>query len=154
MTSGGSDPFGREPVLSAPAYRLPIATVLEELQTDPEQGLSDARAAELLQRYGGNVLEERGRQSAYRLFLRQFQDLLIIVLMFAAALAWYLDDLRGASILAAIYNTMNERRREFAILRALGARRSTVSAACSLPSSSVSIHSRLSSSTDWVAFSE
>ena len=32
----------------------------------------------------------------------------------------------AASILASIYNTMNERRREFAILRALGARRGTV----------------------------
>ena len=32
----------------------------------------------------------------------------------------------SGSILASIYNTMNERRREFAILRALGARRATV----------------------------
>ena len=32
----------------------------------------------------------------------------------------------GGSILASLYNTMNERRREFAILRALGARRRTV----------------------------
>lgn len=32
----------------------------------------------------------------------------------------------AGSILASIYNTMNERRREFAIMRALGARRSTV----------------------------
>jgi putative ABC transport system permease protein len=32
----------------------------------------------------------------------------------------------AASILSSLYNTMNERRREFAILRALGARRSTV----------------------------
>ena len=32
----------------------------------------------------------------------------------------------AGSILASIYNTMNERRREFAILRALGARRTTV----------------------------
>jgi putative ABC transport system permease protein len=32
----------------------------------------------------------------------------------------------GAAILASIYNTMNERRREFAIMRAIGARRSTV----------------------------
>ncbi len=32
----------------------------------------------------------------------------------------------GAAILASIYNTMNERRREFAILRALGAKRSVV----------------------------
>lgn len=34
----------------------------------------------------------------------------------------------AGSILASLYNTMNERRREFAILRALGARRVTVSA--------------------------
>jgi putative ABC transport system permease protein len=32
----------------------------------------------------------------------------------------------AGSVLASIYNTMNERRREFAILRALGARRTTV----------------------------
>ena len=35
----------------------------------------------------------------------------------------------AGSILASLYNTMNERRREFAILRALGARRGTVFAA-------------------------
>lgn len=35
----------------------------------------------------------------------------------------------AAAILASIYNTMNERRREFAILRALGAQRTTVFAA-------------------------
>ena len=43
----------------------------------------------------------------------------------------------AASILAAIYNTMNERRREFAILRALGAKRSTVSAAIVLEAGSI-----------------
>jgi putative ABC transport system permease protein len=32
----------------------------------------------------------------------------------------------AGSILASVYNTINERRREFAILRALGARRATV----------------------------
>lgn len=32
----------------------------------------------------------------------------------------------GGSLLAALYNTMNERRKEFAVLRALGARRHTV----------------------------
>ncbi len=42
----------------------------------------------------------------------------------------YLTVLVGAaSILASLYNTMNERRREFAILRALGARRRTLFAA-------------------------
>ncbi len=43
----------------------------------------------------------------------------------------------AGSILASIYNTMNERRREFAILRALGARRRTVFTAIILESASI-----------------
>jgi len=43
----------------------------------------------------------------------------------------------AGSILASIYNTMNERRREFAILRALGARRMTVFSAIILESASI-----------------
>src|SRR5205085_5888551 len=41
------------------------------------------------------------------------------------------------SILASIYNTMNERRREFAILRALGARRITVFSAIVLEATTI-----------------
>ena len=44
----------------------------------------------------------------------------------------------AGSILASIYNTMNERRREFAILRALGARRGTVFAAIVLEAATIS----------------
>jgi putative ABC transport system permease protein len=43
-----------------------------------------------------------------------------------------------ASILAGIYNSMSERRREFAILRALGARRTTIFAAILLEAASIS----------------
>ncbi len=43
----------------------------------------------------------------------------------------------AGAILASIYNTINERRREFAILRAIGARRLTVFAAIVLESSAI-----------------
>ena len=43
-----------------------------------------------------------------------------------------------ASILAGIYNSMNERRREIAILRALGARRFTIFSAILLEAASIS----------------
>jgi len=43
----------------------------------------------------------------------------------------------AGSVLASIYNTMNERRREFAILRALGARRATVFSAIVLEAASI-----------------
>jgi len=45
----------------------------------------------------------------------------------------------GAAILASIYNTINERRREFAILRALGARRRTVFSAIILESTAIAL---------------
>jgi putative ABC transport system permease protein len=45
----------------------------------------------------------------------------------------------AGSILASIYNTMNERRREFAILRALGARRATVFSAIVLEAASITL---------------
>ena len=55
------------------------------------------------------------------------------------ALVAYLVGLVAAgSILASLYNTMNERRREFAILRVLGARRRTVFAAIVLESTAIS----------------
>jgi putative ABC transport system permease protein len=43
----------------------------------------------------------------------------------------------AGSILASIYNTMNERKREFAILRSLGARRCTVFTAIVLESAAI-----------------
>lgn len=54
-------------------------------------------------------------------------------------LAYLVVLVAAASILASLYNAMNERRREFAILRALGARRRTVSGAIVLESSTIAL---------------
>lgn len=54
-----------------------------------------------------------------------------------ALVAYLVVVVAGASILAAIYNSINERRREFAILRALGARRATVFSAIVLESATI-----------------
>jgi putative ABC transport system permease protein len=54
-----------------------------------------------------------------------------------AMVAYLVVVVAAASILASIYNTMNERRREFAILRALGARRGTVFAAIVLEATTI-----------------
>jgi putative ABC transport system permease protein len=52
--------------------------------------------------------------------------------------AWLVALVATGSILASIYNSMNERRRELAILRALGARRIMVFAAIVLEAASIS----------------
>ncbi len=53
--------------------------------------------------------------------------------------AWLVVVVAAGSILASIYNTMNERRREFAILRALGAKRRTVFAAIVLEAAVIAL---------------
>ena len=54
-----------------------------------------------------------------------------------AMIAYLVVVVAAGSILASIYNTMNERRREFAILRSLGARRSTVFSAIVLEATTI-----------------
>jgi putative ABC transport system permease protein len=53
--------------------------------------------------------------------------------------AWLVALVATSSILASIYNSMNERRRELAILRALGARRATVFAVIILEAATISV---------------
>jgi putative ABC transport system permease protein len=52
--------------------------------------------------------------------------------------AWLVALVATSSILASIYNSMNERRRELAIFRALGARRTTVSSVIVLEAAAIS----------------
>lgn len=88
--------------LSAPPHQLSTEQIQAELRTDVGQGLSQAEVQRRLAAHGPNLLRENGRQPWYRLLLHQFSDPMIAVLFVAAVLAWYLGDLRGATVLLAI----------------------------------------------------
>ena len=83
-------------------YQISAETALKRLESDPEKGLSEDEVHRRQLHYGPNLLEETGRRPLYYLFFQQFRDLLIAVLIIAAALAWYLQDYRGATILLVI----------------------------------------------------
>ncbi|OGH62037.1 MAG: hypothetical protein A3G34_03405 [Candidatus Lindowbacteria bacterium RIFCSPLOWO2_12_FULL_62_27] len=51
--------------------------------------------------------------------------------------AWLIVGVAGATVFAGVYNTIQERRRDFAILRALGARRRTVFSAVVIESAAI-----------------
>jgi Ca2+-transporting ATPase len=54
------------------------------LTVDPAKGLSAAEAQQRLQQYGPNRLEEKKKEPGWRAFLRQYEDLMQIVLLGAA----------------------------------------------------------------------
>ena len=51
------------------------------------EGLSDAEVAEKEAKYGKNRLEEGKKKSPFRIFLEQFADLLVIILIIAAVIS-------------------------------------------------------------------
>ncbi len=78
----------------AAAYARTIAEVAAILDTGPEQGLSDSEAAARLARVGPNRLDEAPRPSVFSMFLDQFRDFIIWLLI-------------GAAIIAAIVGTID-----------------------------------------------
>ncbi|MDE6334770.1 MAG: hypothetical protein K2L77_09025, partial [Muribaculaceae bacterium] len=57
------------------------------MDTSHISGLTDARVIESRERHGRNVLTPAARQSAWKLFLKKFEDPLIIILLVAGILS-------------------------------------------------------------------
>lgn len=69
------------------AYRRSVDDVVAVLGTDARSGLNEAEAQDRLRRYGKNELHAEALPSAWRRFLEQFQDTLVILLLVATAIS-------------------------------------------------------------------
>jgi Ca2+-transporting ATPase len=78
-----------------------IEKILQELKTDPN-GLSADDAARRLQEHGRNELAEKKKKPAWLMFLLQFKDLMIIILMAAAIVSGVVGDLKDAFVILVI----------------------------------------------------
>jgi Ca2+-transporting ATPase len=80
-------------VMSDPVWHtLPQSTVLRQLASDDVAGLDSTEAAARLERYGPNLIAEKGRRSAFSIFLAQFKDFMILVLLAAAIISGVIGD--------------------------------------------------------------
>ncbi len=70
-----------------PPYRRSIREVADELDTDPERGLDEDEARRRLGRDGRNELQAEPPIRAWRRFLAQFQDVLVVLLLVATAIS-------------------------------------------------------------------
>jgi P-type Ca2+ transporter type 2C len=68
-------------------YRLRVDAVLAALASDGRQGLTDEEARARLERFGHNELAAEKPVPGWRRFLSQFQDVLVILLLIAAAVS-------------------------------------------------------------------
>jgi Ca2+-transporting ATPase len=77
-------------------HNLTVGQAFRELDSQPA-GLSEAEATDRLKRLGSNQLQTRKPTPAYKLFLKQFANYFILVLLFAAGLAFAVSSLPGQS---------------------------------------------------------
>ncbi|AKD05830.1 hypothetical protein PKOR_19260 [Pontibacter korlensis] len=71
-----------------PYHSVTVEEALEKLQSQPD-GLTDEEAKRRQQEYGPNELTGKEGINPILLFLNQFKDFLILVLVIAAGVAWY-----------------------------------------------------------------
>jgi Ca2+-transporting ATPase len=69
------------------AYQQPLDEVVTMLDTDARHGLSDGEARARLDRYGPNELTAEKPMPAWRRFLAQFHDVLVILLLIATGIS-------------------------------------------------------------------
>lgn len=69
--------------------------VIHELNSDLSSGLSSSQAAQRKQQYGENRLREKKNKSNLRRFIDQFKDVMILILIAAAAVSFVIACIEG-----------------------------------------------------------
>jgi P-type Ca2+ transporter type 2C len=83
-------------------YKLNIADVLQALDTDSEQGLSETEVTRRFAKYGANELTEHGRKSPWRILLEQLAATMVIILILAAVISAVMGDYQDTIAIMAI----------------------------------------------------
>jgi len=82
-------------------WQLPIATLLEHLNSSPE-GLSNAEASVRLAHFGPNLIHGERKQVLLLQFLAKFLNPLVIILLIASALSAFTGDATSFFIISVI----------------------------------------------------
>jgi Ca2+-transporting ATPase len=90
------------PLTHSSWHALDVQAVLSELGSDPKGGLSTEEAARRLGQYGPNTLVSVGQVPWYRVLLRQFIDILIVILLVAAVISFIIGETTDSVTILAI----------------------------------------------------
>lgn len=86
-------------------YLMKKEEVLNELGITDE-GLTQVKAEERLRKFGKNELEAGKKENPFLIFLEQYKDFLVIILIVAAIISGILGDIESAAVIFAVI-TMN-----------------------------------------------
>jgi Ca2+-transporting ATPase len=87
---------------SADWYALSASEVAQRLGVEPGQGLSASQVTERIQAHGRNVLPASEGRSRFQVFIAQFTDVMVVVLILAAIISYFVGDAKDTLIILAI----------------------------------------------------
>ncbi|MDA8345726.1 MAG: HAD-IC family P-type ATPase [Thermaerobacter sp.] len=110
-------------MLQLDVHQLSVPEVAAQLSSNAVQGLSEHEAKRRLAQYGPNELPKPKRRSFFRVFLEQFRDFMVLVLLGATAVSLVLGEVGDAVtiILIVIVNAVLGSLQEFRAERSLEA---------------------------------
>jgi Ca2+-transporting ATPase len=88
-------------------HTLPTEVVAQELDVEPDRGLTSEEAASRLARYGPNRFTEAKSESRWHAFLRQYEDPMQIVLLVAGIISIYPVKQVGTGIVILLLTLFN-----------------------------------------------
>lgn len=83
-------------------YRESKEEVLKELGANEQQGLTSKAAQEKLAQVGPNALVEGKKKSVVEVFLEQFKDLMVIILIVAAVISAFTGNLESTAVIIVV----------------------------------------------------
>ena len=83
-------------------HTLERAQALSSLKSDQHRGLSGTEAAERLEKYGPNALSEGKKKTVLQVFLEQFKDLMVMILIAAALISLATGEAESTIVIFAV----------------------------------------------------
>lgn len=83
-------------------YRESKEEVLKQLGANEQQGLTSKAAQEKLAQVGSNALVEGKKKSVVEVFLEQFKDLMVIILIVAAVISAFTGNLESTAVIIVV----------------------------------------------------
>ena len=83
-------------------YRLDVETALKQLDSNADKGLSASEVTQRQQKFGKNELPTDEGVDWVQLIVAQFTDLMVLILLFAAAVSLFLGDVKDVIVIMVI----------------------------------------------------
>lgn len=83
-------------------YRMSAAEVLEEMASSAETGLPEKEVSARQEKYGKNILPKGEQTPWIKLLVAQFTDLMVIILLVAAVISFFVGDAKDVIVILVI----------------------------------------------------